>query len=228
MNFIFLTVFIALFASPVHGSLCDKCNRPETSNETEVEKYCHEYNLNMTSRCCVNSTAHNFTDADIVGIDLRNCSLENVTGIFKNMTSVVIILLQDNNLTAVTEKNFYNLTHLDYLSLPGNIQSCPGGSLAWNVSSHSADNLTLICETQMDTCSNEDNNATCPSPQSYCRAAGPGLVDCLCSPDYHGYKCLRKGTFPLYPFVGGICGSTFVTAIFLWVTQRRFVKKHSN
>ena len=39
---------------------------------------------------------------------------------------------------------------------------------------------------------NDSISETCPSPQSYCTPAGPGLVDCLCSPGYHGYKCLRQ------------------------------------
>ena len=32
-----------------------------------------------------------------------------------------------------------------------------------------------------------------PCPEnSYCSKYGPALVECLCSDDYHGYKCLKK------------------------------------
>ena len=40
--------------------------------------------------------------------------------------------------------------------------------------------------------------------------------------------CIFQGTFPLVPFLGGICGSTVVLAIVLWITQRRNVKKHTS
>ncbi|KAL8576531.1 hypothetical protein ACOMHN_003089 [Nucella lapillus] len=229
LNYILFSLFIATFASSVRGSPCDECTT-QMAHPSEVKKYCDAQNLttSQSHRCCVNSTASNFTDSDIIGIDLRNCSLENVTQLFQNMTSVVIISLEDNPLSTVTERNFYELTQLNYLSLPGKVESCPGGAQSWVKSHLTPDNQTLLCENQINACLNKDNNDTCPSPQSYCSAAGPGLVDCLCSPDYHGYKCLRKGTFPMVPFVSGICGSTFVAAIFLWVTQRRFVKKHSS
>ncbi|KAK7100556.1 hypothetical protein V1264_023485 [Littorina saxatilis] len=226
---------ISLFASKAkchQGSVCDMLCTGQAGQPSHVVNYCKVSAMNLTKnqRCCVNSTKGNFTDTDVMGVDLRNCSLQNITGFFKDMTSLVVITLDDNpDLESVAADEFYHLTSLDYLTLPSDKkkpEECPGGIMAWK--ERDFVNNSLVCQHQANnTCFNIENNATCPSPQSYCVPAGPGLVDCLCSPGYHGYKCLRQGTFPLVPFIGGLCGSTVVLAGFLWVTQRRHVKKQS-
>lgn len=46
------------------------------------------------------------------------------------------------------------------------------------------------------TCKNNIKNfffsVTCSNSNSYCSDVGPRVTECLCSPGYHGYKCLRK------------------------------------
>eukprot|EP00064_Thunnus_orientalis_P017487 superscaffoldBa00003726_g17570 len=63
----------------------------------------------------------------------------------------------------------------------------------------------------------------CPE-NSLCGPYGPGFFECSCADNYHGYKCLREGEFPLLQVFGPLGASTVVISVLLWVTQRRKVK----
>lgn len=228
-----LLILVGCFSITVKCQENLTCNLPCQNHNVDplsrVVQFCqfNHFPFGLGGRCCFSTTERN-AGLPIVGVDLSNCSLKNVTDLFKNMTSLVYLSLENNPSLYVSAADFYQLTKLNYLSLPSENSSvsCPGDYFAWKNIAISDNHVE--CEDQLDTCTNSENNGTCPSPQSTCSPAGPGLVDCFCSPGYHGYKCLRQGTFPVAPFVGGLAGTTFVLAGFLWVTQRRHVKKHTS
>uniref|UniRef100_A0A6G1RFG9 All-trans retinoic acid induced differentiation factor n=1 Tax=Hypotaenidia okinawae TaxID=2861861 RepID=A0A6G1RFG9_9GRUI len=67
--------------------------------------------------------------------------------------------------------------------------------------------------------------AAWPCPENAaCVPDGPGLVQCLCQGPFHGYKCLREGTFPVLLFCGILGAVTVSLSLLLWGTQRRKVK----
>ncbi|XP_075000792.1 all-trans retinoic acid-induced differentiation factor isoform X1 [Calonectris borealis] len=64
-----------------------------------------------------------------------------------------------------------------------------------------------------------------PCPENAaCAPDGPGLVQCLCNSPFHGYKCLREGTFPVLLFCGILGAVTLSLSFLLWGTQRRKAK----
>uniref|UniRef100_A0A8C0VR77 EGF-like domain-containing protein n=1 Tax=Cyanistes caeruleus TaxID=156563 RepID=A0A8C0VR77_CYACU len=94
---------------------------------------------------------------------------------------------------------------------------CPGGSDAWQ--DVTADGSSRLCQGQRNPC----NTWPCPE-NSVCAPDGPGFSQCLCDNPFHGYKCLREGTFPMLLF-GGILGTATVSlSLLLWGTQRRKAK----
>ncbi|XP_041358362.1 all-trans retinoic acid-induced differentiation factor-like [Gigantopelta aegis] len=195
------------------------CNRNQTCrspmNGTVVAEMCNKAGLDIHDRCCLNTT-----DATvIIGINLQNCGITNVSRIFHKLDFLKVIMLEENPLHNVTSEDFEDILHIDYLSLSSKY-ICPGGTRSW-------ENITIeknktVCQHEVDIC--KVYNVSCPD-NSHCVNVAPGLTECLCLPGYHGYKCLRKGTFPAWKFSIGLVASTIVVAAFLWITQRRHVKK---
>ncbi|TRY58791.1 hypothetical protein DNTS_009768 [Danionella cerebrum] len=105
--------------------------------------------------------------------------------------------------------------------LPSQLE-CPGGNASWESSEvkHNA----RICEGQRDVCNQTMKIAwNCPE-NSFCRPYGPGFFECSCLGDFHGYKCLRQGEFPILEVLGILSASTAVLSSLLWFTQRRRVR----
>ncbi|XP_027762957.1 all-trans retinoic acid-induced differentiation factor [Empidonax traillii] len=102
------------------------------------------------------------------------------------------------------------------------VLECPGGSDAWQ--EVTVDGSGRRCQGQRNPC-NGSMELAWPCPEnSVCAPDGPGLVQCLCESPFHGYKCLREGTFPVLLF-GGILGTATVSvSLLLWGTQRRKAK----
>ncbi|XP_067677231.1 all-trans retinoic acid-induced differentiation factor-like [Haliotis asinina] len=207
-------VVYIVFCSETQNNVCSKTCSTSMKN-SYVYNFCHEQNLQLQGRCCVNVTG----SQQILGLDLQSCGLSQLTGLFTHGASLQVLLLQDNPLMNITSTDFEGLLELKYLTLPLD-SDCPGGMDAWEVTNTTA-NETL-CLQELDFCL--VHNVSCPS-NSYCSNTGPGLSECLCLPGYHGYKCLRKGTFPTTVFTAGMVGSTLFVAGLLWFTQRRNVKK---
>ncbi|EDL37326.1 RIKEN cDNA 0610007C21, isoform CRA_d [Mus musculus] len=132
----------------------------------------------------------------ILGLDLQNCSLKDPGPNFlQAYTAIIMILPQD---------------------VP-----CPGGSNAW-------DNVTSfkdkqICQGQRDLCNSTGSPEMCPENGS-CASDGPGLLQCVCADGFHGYKCMRQGSFSLLMFFGILGSTTLAISILLWGTQRRKAK----
>ncbi|EGV95868.1 Transcription factor 23 [Cricetulus griseus] len=63
----------------------------------------------------------------------------------------------------------------------------------------------------------------CPENGS-CAPEGPGLLQCVCADGFHGYKCMRQGSFSLLMFFGILGSTTLAISILLWGTQRRKAK----
>ena len=172
-------------------------------------------NAEEKGRCCVAEKLQL-----VVGLDLSSCHITSIEDMFENFHNLQILYLQNNSIQVPKVEAFLGLTHLQKLMLPPKLD-CPGGSELWNNTEHTPD--AVICIDELSTCI--VYNVTCPNKNSYCVDVGPQVTECLCKPGYHGYKCLRKGTFPSLTFVIGIGVSTIVVSGFLWITQRRKAKK---
>ena len=112
-------------------SACGSLNATDLSTPaSRVSTYCHVEGLKMEDRCCRNGTV-------IVGLDLRNCSLNGTTilkhDIYLNST-VILDLTENPALESIDEDDFDGYTMLDQLFLDRSANvSCPGGKSSWNV-----------------------------------------------------------------------------------------------
>ncbi|XP_063414497.1 all-trans retinoic acid-induced differentiation factor-like isoform X2 [Mytilus trossulus] len=178
---------------------------------------CSILNTEELGRCCVNKGK---TESSVVGLDLSSCHITSIEDMFINFNNLKFLYLQNNSIQVPTIEAFHGLTQLQTLKLPPKID-CPGGRELWNETKHTED--AVICTGELSSCT--VYNVTCPNVNSYCVDVGPQVTECLCKPGYHGYKCLRQGTFPTVTFVIGLGVSTVVISGLLWVTQRRKAKK---
>ncbi|KAM9316316.1 all-trans retinoic acid-induced differentiation factor [Gastrophryne carolinensis] len=154
-------------------------------------------------------------------LDLWNCSISQLDSGMNLTASVMVIDLSENPLQELQQVLFQGLTALQYLALPLNI-SCPGGDDAWeNVDSHLG---YRICQNQHSACNTTGGSALLCPENSLCAPDGPGYTQCICTPEFSGYKCLREGSFPTFMFFGILCSVTFSLTLLLWCTQRKKVK----
>ncbi|XP_064304522.1 all-trans retinoic acid-induced differentiation factor isoform X2 [Phalacrocorax carbo] len=129
--------------------------------------------------------------------------------------------LTENPLTTLPNGSFLGFTHLQCLALPLPLE-CPGGSSAWE--EVTTNGSSRLCQGQRNPC-NGSGELAWPCPENAaCAPDGPGLVQCLCDSPFHGYKCLREGTFPVLLFCGILGATTMALALLLWGTQRRKAK----
>lgn len=94
--------------------------------------------------------------------------------------------------------------------------------MAWDLNTTHGDSRT--CQGQRNFCNSSGELAWLCPENSQCSPDGPRLVQCLCSGSYHGYKCLREGTFPLLLFYGILGAVTTTLSLLAWGTQRRKAK----
>ncbi|XP_003411985.2 all-trans retinoic acid-induced differentiation factor isoform X1 [Loxodonta africana] len=194
--------------------ICIQCPG-SVQNLSEVALFCKQTpKLMLYARCCFNQKGA------ILGLDLQNCSLKDPGPNFPQAHTAIIIDLQANPLKDDLVNTFHGFTQLQTLILPQNV-SCPGGISAWNTITTHTDKQT--CQGQRNLCNSTGSPEMCPENGS-CAPNGPGLLQCLCADGFHGYKCMRQGSFSLIVFFG-ILGSTTVSiCILLWGTQRRKAK----
>ncbi|KAL5021585.1 hypothetical protein ScPMuIL_000740 [Solemya velum] len=199
-------LFTVLFSLVISSEdVCKmQCSSPMKMNCTEAD-----------GRCCINKTLANTTHT-VIGVDLHGCNISNIAGFFIGLTELQIIYLEENPLKSISVEDFPGILKLEYMSLPGELQ-CPG---TWEIEDHGPNNITE-CRIEESFCNS--TNVPCPK-NSYCNDTGLGTRDCLCLPDYHGYKCLNKGKFPTLAFVLGTSISTVLICGVLWFTQRRGIK----
>lgn len=173
----------------------------------------------IKGRCCVrNGTAYDHET--IIGLDLSNCSLTQV-GNLQEASTAAFIDLSLNSITNITDSTFQGFIELNYLILPIQLL-CPGGATSWKNMQEKEGKR--ICEGQNNVC-NQTGQMTMDCPEnSQCAPYGPGLFECSCADNYHGYKCLREGEFPAFQVFGPLGALTVVLSCLLWVTQRRKAK----
>ncbi|XP_074065978.1 all-trans retinoic acid-induced differentiation factor isoform X2 [Macrotis lagotis] len=212
-----LPLVLALGAGkvPAQPEICKYCPGP-AHDTSEVYHYCKQrQELNLTARCCLNK------QGTIVGLDLQNCSLKELDPLFAEAHSAIVLDLRANPLLNIPTSAFRNFTELQTLVVPLKL-SCPGGNVSWDNITFDGD--SYICQGQRSLCNGTVQPAALCPENAYCVPDGPGLFQCLCTSDFHGYKCLREGSFPLLMFSGILGTTTFCISILLWGTQLRKIK----
>uniref|UniRef100_A0A8C1BYA9 All-trans retinoic acid-induced differentiation factor n=1 Tax=Cyprinus carpio carpio TaxID=630221 RepID=A0A8C1BYA9_CYPCA len=143
---------------------------------------------------------------------------------FRNNTSNVDTIIGDlsnNPISNLSDFIFQGFSHLTQLLLPSKLE-CPGGNASWE--KVEVKNNAKICQGQTNICNQTVQMPwDCPE-NSFCSPYGPGFFECSCLHNFHGYKCLRQGEFPIVKVLGILTGSTVVVSSLLWFTQRRKVK----
>ncbi|CAL8316223.1 unnamed protein product [Merluccius merluccius] len=203
--------------------VCRTCNGT-VANGTAVGRFCASSAGRVEGRCCLrNLTSSRPEPHDITGLDLSNCSLNQVDDLREASTAVVIDL-SGNPIVNISDLVFQGCAALDEILLPSNLP-CPGGNASWETVGVSEG--SLICQGQKNMCSNETAHMTFNCPEnSHCDPNGPGFIMCNCDDGYHGYKCRREGKFPFIAVFAPLGGATVLMSIVLWVTQRRKVKSN--
>ncbi|KAF5913031.1 hypothetical protein HPG69_008982 [Diceros bicornis minor] len=137
-----------------------------------------------------------------------------------NQKGTILGDLQANPLKDDLASTFRGFTQLQTLILPQDV-SCPGGINAWDTVTFYTNNQT--CQGQRNLCNSTGDPEMCPENGS-CVPDGPGLLQCVCADGFHGYKCMRQGSFSLLMFFGILGSTTLSISILLWGTQRRKAK----
>ncbi|XP_058407570.1 all-trans retinoic acid-induced differentiation factor isoform X3 [Diceros bicornis minor] len=194
--------------------ICIQCPG-SVQNLSEMALYCKQTSgLVLHARCCLNQKG------TILGLDLQNCSLKDPGPHFPQAHTAIIIDLQANPLKDDLASTFRGFTQLQTLILPQDV-SCPGGINAWDTVTFYTNNQT--CQGQRNLCNSTGDPEMCPENGS-CVPDGPGLLQCVCADGFHGYKCMRQGSFSLLMFFGILGSTTLSISILLWGTQRRKAK----
>ncbi|NXX51248.1 ARAID factor, partial [Tricholaema leucomelas] len=154
-------------------------------------------------------------------LDLSNCSLDSLPPGLGEATSTIILDLTKNPLTLLPNSSFLGFTRLQILALPLPLK-CPGGHSAWE--EVTTNGTSQFCQGQRNSCNSSEEFAWLCPENAACSPDGPGLVQCLCNSPFHGYKCLREGTFPMLLFCGILGAVTLSLSLLLWGTQRRKAK----
>jgi hypothetical protein len=218
----YFIILICLFQWASCSVESDKsiCAGKRNTTSEPVIKFCDEVGGTLLHRCCRGTDNKTF-----LAIDLMEANLTTVPDFFniENLDLHIIDLRDNPNLTiSLNGDEFANLTSLNELLLPDHAE-CPGGSKAWGNISGTTEPEGYDCLDPIDICSNATD--LCVEDNSVCSLNGPNHYQCLCTTGYHGYKCLRYGAFPTWPFVGSSVGITIVISVILFWTQRRNVKK---
>ncbi|XP_074156272.1 all-trans retinoic acid-induced differentiation factor [Sminthopsis crassicaudata] len=208
-----LLLALSVGRAPALPEICKYCPGP-VYDKSEVDLYCKQrQELKLSDRCCLTQ------QGTIVGLDLQNCSLKELDPLFTEAHSAIVLDLQANPFLNISPSVFRNFTELQTLVLPRKVD-CPGGQNAWENITCGPDSCTCYGQIQ---CNSTVEPALCPE-NAYCVSDGPGLFQCLCTTGFHGYKCLREGSFPLLMFSGILGTTTFCISILLWGTQLRKIK----
>ena len=185
-----------------------------------VIDFCNaQENSTLILRCCFTGDFKSILAVDMVNLNLTQVPDFTQTS---NLDARVIDLRENPQMESTSSSDFVTLTALKELYLPNHFD-CPGGARVWEWINKTTDPLGNLCIQQTDFCTNATD--TCTDPRSYCSVNGPNHFLCLCKSGYHGYKCLREGTFPAAAFLGSTIGVTVVASVLLYWTQRRHVRK---
>ncbi|NIG59859.1 all-trans retinoic acid-induced differentiation factor [Pontoporia blainvillei] len=137
-----------------------------------------------------------------------------------NWKGTILGDLQANSLQGDLANTFRGFNQLQTLILPQDV-NCPGGINAWDTVTFYINNQT--CQEQRNLCNSTGDPEMCPENGS-CAPDGPGRLQCVCAEGFHGYKCMRQGSFSLLMFFGILGSTTLSISTLLWGTQRRKAK----
>jgi hypothetical protein len=184
-----------------------------------VIEYCAAQNGSLRFRCCLLSDP-----TTIIAVDLVNLNLATVPDFtrYSNLKISVVDLRLNPQLEPSRKNDFLAMQSLDDLLLPEHFD-CPGGQRVWQIVDKITDPVGNRCLHQQDFCVN--STGTCSERTSYCSTNGPDHFLCLCKSNLSGYKCLRRGSFPIGVFLGSSAAVTVVASTLLFWTQRRHVMK---
>lgn len=209
-----LLLFLGVERALALPEVCIQCPG-NVGNLSEVALYCKQTpELILLARCCLNQKG------TILGLDLQNCSLKDPGPNFPQAHTAIIIDLQANPLKDDLADTFRGFTQLQTLILPQDV-NCPGDTNAWNSVTYYTTRRT--CQGQRNLCNSTRDTEMCPE-NGLCVPDGPGLFQCVCADGFHGYKCMRQGSFSLLMFFGILGSTTLSISILLWGTQRRKAK----
>ncbi|XP_058235464.1 all-trans retinoic acid-induced differentiation factor [Hemibagrus wyckioides] len=210
---LFILSSVSVDGQPTDAQLCHMCEGA-VQNHSAVWRFCLSEGR-IEGRCCFQDEEEN-----ILGLDLSNCSLSHVEDL-QEASAAVIVDLSSNPVSNMSDFIFQGFNHLSYLILPIKLD-CPGGNTSWDRVDINHD--TRFCEGQRNACNLTGQiSLDCPE-NSVCMPYGPGFFQCSCAQNFHGYKCLREGNFPMLEVMATLGGSTVVVSLLLWITQRRKIK----
>ncbi|KAM9435391.1 all-trans retinoic acid-induced differentiation factor [Clarias gariepinus] len=213
-NILFILSTIYVDCLSTDAQLCQMCEGA-VQNQSAVWSFCQAAEGRIEGRCCFHDAEEN-----ILGLDLSNCSLRQVEDLHA-AAAAVIIDLSSNPISNMSDFIFQGFNNLSHLILPINLE-CPGGNTSWDRVDVKDD--TRLCEGQRNAC-NQTGQMSLDCPEnSICMPYGPGFSQCSCVHNFHGYKCLREGNFPMLEVLAILCASTVVVSVLLWITQRRKIK----
>ncbi|KAM7395476.1 hypothetical protein PAMA_006973 [Pampus argenteus] len=197
--------------------ICKLCSGT-VLNGSAVGEFCSSSAGRIDGRCCLRNDTSD--PEHIIGLDLSNCSLTRVENL-QEASAVLMIDLSLNSIVNVSDSAFQGFIELNYVILPADIL-CPGGNTSWEKVEVKEGNR--FCTGQKNICNQTGQlSYNCPA-NSLCGRYGPGFFECSCVANYHGYKCLREGEFPVLQVFGPLGASMVVISALLWVTQRRKAK----
>ncbi|KAM3860944.1 all-trans retinoic acid-induced differentiation factor [Diretmus argenteus] len=217
---VILTLHLCFYTSYQLAELqvCSLCSGP-VQNGTAVGRFCTSSAGRTEGRCCLRND-NTSSPEYIIGLDLSNCSLTHVENLQEASTASMIDLSL-NPIVNMSDSVFEGFIELNDMILPANVD-CPGGNTSWEKVDVKEGNR--LCRGQRNVCNQTGQMSfNCPE-NSLCAPYGPGFFECSCADNYHGYKCLREGEFPIIQVFGPLGASMVLVSILLWVTQRRKAK----
>ncbi|KAI3387129.1 hypothetical protein SNEBB_011192 [Seison nebaliae] len=190
---IFLVVLFLYKSTCSSDDVCtDTCNNPKIKSNL-VQHYCKSHNLTIVSRCCYLEGNMSTIEA----ADFSSCNLKTFPSSFYNNSvfkNLKILDVSDNqfDLLTISPINFSSFIQLDSLIIPqiptSNTTNCPGGRFSWR-SMEIINPQTIHCHDRKGVCYTKYPFSNC-SKTSECVEDGPGLFNCSCSFQFHGYRCL--------------------------------------
>lgn len=212
----FFSLVLGFFLTQINADL-NICSNGKATSQPVID-YCTSQNGKLEDRCCYAMNSMN-----LLAIDLIDMNLIEVPNLIEYVNLTVIDLRLNSQLKSSKTTDFLGLNLLDILLLPEQY-SCPGDKHVWQIINSTDNPKGILCQHQINICLNSSNDLCIPT-RSSCHPNGPNHFQCLCKDNYHGYKCLRQGSFPVWKFSGLVILFTGLLTTFFYLTHRKYVKR---